>query len=60
MKKQLRGVALILFGILLNLAHSSFDSLFSFIGIGWYPDWGLVGLIVGIAGLVIVFLGDGK
>ena len=60
MRRQLRGIGLMVFGTLLNLSDGSIDSLFTFLGIGWYPDWGLVGLLVGVAGLVVTFLGDGK
>ena len=54
MKKQLQGIALILFGILLMLGFGSepvFD--FSF-------RWSVIFAIVGIAGVVMVFSPDRK
>lgn len=51
MKKQIQGIALILFGILLALASGSLNSL----SIDVTVPWVLIGLIIGIVGLVIVF-----
>lgn len=51
MKKQIQGIALILFGILLALASGSLNSL----GIDVTVPWVLIGLIIGIVGLVIIF-----
>ncbi len=57
MRRPLQGVALILFGILLVLLDVA--------GGLWIPHldtldigWGLLGLILGIAGVIVVFLPD--
>jgi hypothetical protein len=55
MKKQIQGIALILFGILLTLASGSLNNCFSYLSIGVTVPWVLIGLIIGIIGLVIVF-----
>lgn len=55
MKKQIHGIALILFGILLALASGSLNNCFSYFSIGITVPWVLIGLIIGIVGLVIVF-----
>ena len=55
MKRQLQGIALILLGILLVLLDAA--------GGLWIPNigtfdigWGLSGLILGIAGVIVAFL----
>jgi ABC-type Fe3+ transport system permease subunit len=53
MKKQLHGIALILFGILISLASGSLDH---YITHSVTVPWVLVGLVIGIAGIVLVFL----
>lgn len=57
MRRQLQGVALILLGILLALLDVA--------GGLWIPNlgtcdigWGLLGLILGIAGVIAAFLPD--
>ena len=52
-KKLLRGIALILFGILLCLAEEELNREL-FHSIGYFP-FVLIGTITGIAGLVMVF-----
>ncbi|HHV12311.1 MAG TPA: hypothetical protein GXX75_18705 [Clostridiales bacterium] len=56
MKKQIQGIALILFGIVLGLASDSLNNCFSDLGIGVSVPWVLIGLIIGIIGLLFVFL----
>lgn len=53
MKKQLNGIALILFGILVSLASASLDY---YITHSVTVPWVLIGLVIGIAGVVLVFL----
>ncbi len=56
MKKQIQGIALILFGIVLELASDSLNNCFFDLGIGITVPWVLIGLIIGIVGLLYVFL----
>lgn len=51
---------MIVFGILLIVGESALNAILWNFGIGWTIAWGLIGVLVGIAGLVIAFLGDGK
>ncbi len=53
MKNQLNGIALILFGILVSLASTSLDY---YITHSVTVPWVLIGLAIGIAGVVLVFL----
>ena len=53
MKKQLNGIALILFGILVSLAS---DSLEHYITHSVTVPWVMIGLLIGIIGVVLVFL----
>lgn len=53
MKKQLQGIALILFGILLSLVSGSLDE---YITHSVEVPWNLIGLVIGIVGVVSVFL----
>jgi len=53
MKKQLHGIALILFGILVSLASGSLDD---YITHSVTVPWILIGLVIGIIGVVLVFL----
>lgn len=53
MKKQLQGIALILFGILVILAS---DWLGHYIAPDVTVPWILIGLAVGIVGIVFAFL----
>lgn len=53
MKKQLNGIALILFGILVSLASSSLDH---YITHSVTIPWVMIGLAIGIGGIVLVFL----
>lgn len=55
MKKQIQGIALILFGILLALASGSLNNYLSDLSVGVTVPWVFIGLIIGIVGLVIVF-----
>ncbi|ACV64139.1 hypothetical protein Dtox_3415 [Desulfofarcimen acetoxidans DSM 771] len=60
MKKQLQGIALILFGILVTLAS---DWLGHYITPDVTVPWILIGLAIGIVGVVLVFKkskGDNK
>ncbi len=50
MKRQLQGIALIFFGVLLVLFNISYEP--------WYIDVDIIGLIVGIIGVLLMF-GDG-
>lgn len=56
MRRQLRGIALIIFGIMMLEGTGTLNNIF------WSVDipWGIFGVIIGIAGLVVAFLGDGK
>ena len=60
MRRQLRGIALIIFGIMLIIGESSINAILWNFGIGLSIAWALFGVLVGIAGLVVAFLGDGK
>lgn len=58
MKKQIKGIALILFGILLcvsdePLNHTILSSFSDF-------PFALLGVLIGVAGLFLVFKGDGE
>ena len=53
MKRQLNGIALILFGILISLASASLDH---YITHSVTVPWVLIGLALGIIGLVLVLL----
>lgn len=53
MRKQIVGIAIILFGILLTIPNKVFDI--------WIPvvdsiPWGGVGVIAGITGLIVVIM----
>lgn len=52
MKKQVHGIALILFGILVSLASGSLDH---YITHSVTVPWVLIGLVIGIIGVVLVF-----
>lgn len=53
MKNQIKGIALILFGILVTLASGSLDN---YITHSITVPWVLIGLVVGIIGIILVFL----
>ena len=53
MKKQLNGIALILFGILVSLASASLDH---YITHSVTVPWVMIGLLIGIIGVILVFL----
>jgi len=53
MKKQLNGIALILFGILVSLASASLDH---YITHSVTVPWAMIGLLIGIIGVILVFL----
>lgn len=53
MKKQVHGIALILFGILVSLASGSLDH---YITHSVTVPWVLIGLMIGIIGVILVFL----
>jgi drug/metabolite transporter (DMT)-like permease len=53
MKKQLNGIALILFGILVSLASASLDY---YITHSVTVPWVMIGLVIGIIGVILVFL----
>ena len=53
MKKQLNGIALILFGILVSLASASLDH---YITHSVTVPWVMIGLVIGIIGVILVFL----
>lgn len=55
MDRQLKGLALILFGILLLLAHAALNELLWNLGIGLTIPFSLCGVFCGIAGLIFVF-----
>jgi hypothetical protein len=50
MKSQLRGIALILFGIQMQLSTLILNSILDF-----YIPWEIFGLLMGIGGLVLAF-----
>lgn len=52
MKKQLQGIALILFGILVTLAS---DWLDQYIALDVTVPWILISLVIAIIGVVLVF-----
>ncbi len=54
MEKQLRGIALILFGLLIGIADGELNEYITMHSVGFVP-FALVGLVVGIIGLVLVF-----
>jgi ABC-type Fe3+ transport system permease subunit len=53
MKNQIQGIALILFGILVSLASGSLDH---YITHSVTVPWVLIGLVIGIIGIILVFL----
>lgn len=53
MKNQLNGIALILFGILVSLASASLDH---YITHSVTVPWVMIGLMIGIIGVILVFL----
>jgi len=53
MKNQTQGIALILFGILVSLAS---DNLDRYITHSVTVPWVLIGLVIGIIGIILVFL----
>lgn len=53
MKKQLNGIALILFGILVTLASGSLDY---YITHSVTVPWIMIGLVIGTIGVILVFL----
>lgn len=53
MKKQLQGISLILFGLLLGIAEGDLNHFITR-HVSAFP-FALVGLIIGIVGLVFVF-----
>ena len=53
MKNQTQGIALILFGILVSLASGSLDH---YITHSVTVPWVLIGLVIGIIGIILVFL----
>ena len=53
MRKQLQGIALILFGILISLASGNLDH---YITHSVTVPWVLIGLGIGIVGIVLIFL----
>lgn len=53
MKKQLQGISLILFGLLLGIAEGDLNHFITR-HVNAFP-FALVGLIIGIVGLVFVF-----
>ncbi len=53
MKRQLNGIALILFGILVSLASASLDH---YITHSVTVPWVMIGLLIGIIGVILVFL----
>ena len=57
MKKQLRGIALILFGILLAIVSVATEP---FSAGETYMIWCIVGGVCGIAGLSMVFAKEGQ
>ena len=56
MKRQLQGIALVLFGILLSVSGDSINHTI----LNSFSDFpfGFLGVCVGVAGLVIVFAKD--
>lgn len=56
MKRQLQGLALILFGILIVVDHAALNYLIRDISI----PFDLIGIAIGIAGLVLCFFKDKK
>lgn len=56
MKRQLQGLALILFGILIVVDHAELNYLIRDISI----PFDLIGIAIGIAGLVLCFFKDKK
>jgi H+/Cl- antiporter ClcA len=53
MKNQIQGIALILFGILVSLVSGSLDH---YITHSVTVPWVLIGLVIGIIGIILVFL----
>lgn len=53
MKKQLQGIALILFGTLLILAENCLNLYITYSS---KAPWSFLGLLIGIAGIILVFL----
>jgi drug/metabolite transporter (DMT)-like permease len=57
MKKQLQGIALILFGILLIFGEVSLND---YITHSIEVPWSILGVVAGIIGIIFVFLKDKK
>ena len=55
MKRRQKGITLILFGILLLLAHMDLNKLLWSFGIGLTIPFSLCGVIFGVAGLILAF-----
>ena len=58
MKKQLQGIALILFSILFCNTSDVLQSYLWAVGIGVSIPWAVIALIAGIVGLTFVFAKD--
>ena len=60
MENQLHGIAVLLFTLLFYLCSSEFQAYLYHLGIGVAVPWGVLALLIGIAGLVWVFRGNPK
>lgn len=55
MEKKLNGIALLLFALLFYLCSNAFQSYLYDWGIGVLVPWAFIALLLGIAGLILVF-----
>lgn len=55
MEKKLNGIALVLFALLFYLCSEAFQGYLYKWGIGVTFPWAVIALLIGIAGLVLVF-----
>ena len=55
MERKLDGIALIAFAVLLCCLSEKLSAFIALIGIGLAIPWALITLLLGIAGLVLVF-----
>ena len=55
MERKLNGIALISFAILLYCLSGEFSAFIAHIGIGLAIPWALIALLIGVAGLILVF-----
>lgn len=55
MERKLNGIALISFAVLLYCLSGELSGFIAHIGIGLTIPWALIALLIGVAGLILVF-----